>query len=95
MKNTPKLPFTHIPNPDAEPYIPNPRSAWRVKLAFRVDFTNGGHVEGQGFLLDIAGADLSTERAAEILVSSMNLLRAGPVTILSVHIVRRGEHDDL
>lgn len=95
MKNIPKLPFTHIPAPDAEPYTPDPRSAWRVKLAFRVDFTNGGHVEGQDFLLDIAGPDLSTERAAEILVSSMNLLRAGPVTILSMQIVRRGEHDDL
>lgn len=36
------LPFTHIPDPDAEPYIPDPRPAWRVELAFRVDFTNGG-----------------------------------------------------
>ncbi|TXF95807.1 cyclase [Massilia arenae] len=87
--------LTHIPDPDAEPYTPDPRSAWRVKLAFRVDFTNGGHVEGEDFLLDIPGRDLSTERAAEILVSSMNLLRAGPVTIRSMHIVRRGEHDDL
>ena len=87
--------LTHIPDPDAEPYTPDSRSAWRVKLAFRVDFTNGGHIEGEDFLLDIPGPDLSIERAAEILVSSMNLLRAGPVTILSMHIVRRGEHDDL
>jgi drug/metabolite transporter (DMT)-like permease len=33
-------------------------------------------------------------RAAEMLVSSMNLLRAGPVTIRSMEVVRRGEHDD-
>lgn len=95
MKSLPKLPFTHIPDPNAQPYIPDPHSIWRVKLAFRVDFTNGGHVEGQGFLLDIPGPDLAIERAAEILVSSMNLLRAGPVTIRSMHIVPRGEHDDL
>jgi len=94
MKSNSILPFTHIPDPDAEPYIPDPRSAWRVKLAFRVDFTNGGYVEGQDFLLDIPGQDLATERAAEILVSSMNLLRAGPVTIRSMRIVCRGEHDD-
>jgi hypothetical protein len=95
MKSIPILPFIHIPAPAAEPYIPDPRSAWRVKLAFRVDFINGGHVEGQDFLLDIPGPDLAIERAAEILVLSMNLLRAGSVTIRSMHIVRRGEYDDL
>lgn len=95
MKDVFILPFTHIPDPEAEPYIPDPHSTWRVKLAFRVDFTNGGHVEGQDFLLDIPGPELAIERAAEMLVSSMNLLRAGPVTIRSMHIVRRGEHEDL
>lgn len=95
MMSMPTLPFTHIPAFDADPYSPDPNSTWRVKLAFRIDFTNGGHVDGQGFLLDIPGPNLSTERAAEILVSSMNLLRAGAVTIRSLQIVRRGEHDDL
>jgi hypothetical protein len=63
-------------------------------LSFRVDFTNGGHVEGEGFLLDIPGEAVSAERAAEMLVSAMNLLRAGPVTVRRLLIVRRGEHDD-
>ena len=29
-----------------------------------------------------------------MIVSSMNLLRAGPVTILAMKVVRRGEHQD-
>lgn len=89
------LPQTWVPDADAAPYEANPRSAWRVKLAFRVDFTNGGHVEGKDFLLDLPGVTVSVERAAEIVVSSMNLLRAGPVTIYSMEVVRRGEHQDL
>lgn len=89
------VPRTFVPGADAAPYLADPRSAWRVKLAFRVDFTNGGHVEGKDFLLDIPGTTLSMRRAAEMLVSSMNLLRAGPVSILAMQIVRRGEHQDL
>jgi hypothetical protein len=89
------FPQTWIPEAGAAPYRPDPRSAWRVKLAFRVDFTNGGHVEGRDFLLDLPGTSVSVQRAAEMLVSSMNLLRAGPVTILAMEVVRRGEHNDL
>lgn len=89
------FPQTSTPNGDAAPYQPDPHSAWRVKLAFRVDFTNGGHLEGSGFLLDLPGESVSVQRAAEMVVSSMNLLRAGPVTIFSMEVVRRGQHDDL
>lgn len=78
----------------AAPYEADPGSAWRVRLAFRVDFTNGGHLEGEGFLLDLPGSTVSVRRAAEMLVSSMNLLRAGPVTIHAMEVVRRGEHED-
>jgi len=85
---------TFHPNEHAPPYRPAPQSEYRVKLSFRVDFTNGGHVEGKDFLLDIPGTDISPSRAAEIIVSSMNLLRAGPVTIFSLQVVRRGEHAD-
>lgn len=88
------LPRTFHPNPEAEPYRINQQSAYRVKSDFRVDFTNGGHVEGQDFLLDIEGDTISPERLAEMIVSAMNLLRAGPVTIYSMTIVRRGEHQD-
>ena len=88
------FPMTLVPDPAAEPYRPDPSSPRRVKFAFRVDFTNGGHVEGEDFLLDISGADPTPERLAEMIVSAMNLLRAGPVTILRMEVVRRGEHSD-
>jgi hypothetical protein len=89
------LPQTFVLGTDAAPYVADARSAWRVKLAFRVDFTNGGFVEGKDFLLDVAGTTVSVRRAAEMVVSSMNLLRAGPVSIREMELVRRGEHGDL
>lgn len=88
------LPLSFLPAEDAAPYAADPASVWRVKLAFRIDFTNGGYLEGKDFLFDLPGAEVAPARAAEMLVSSMNLLRAGPVTILSLQVVRRGEHDD-
>ena len=72
----------------------NQRSAHRVKCDFRVDFTNGGYVEGKDFLLDIEGDAVAPGRLAEMIVSAMNLLRAGPVTIFRMAVVRRGEHQD-
>lgn len=89
-----RMPMIFEPSVCAEPYRPLPASAFRVKLAFRIDFTNGGHLEGEGFLLDIPGATVVPSRAAEMLVLSMNLLRAGPVTIRSLEVVRRGDHED-
>jgi len=88
------LPLTVNPPEVFPPYQALPTSEWRVKLSFRIDFTNGGHVEGEGFLLDLPTAAVSPARAAEMLVSAMNLLRAGPVTIKNLQVVRRGEHDD-
>ena len=86
--------MTFTPAANFLPYRALPASPWRVKLAFRIDFTNGGHVEGEGFLLDLPGSTVEPSRAAEMLVSAMNLLRAGPVTIRSLEVVRRGQHDD-
>jgi hypothetical protein len=88
------LPRTFHPDPEAEPYRLNQQSAYRVKSDFRVDFTNGGYVEARDFLLDIEGDNVTPERLAEMIVSAMNLLRAGPVTIFAMKIVRRGEHQD-
>ena len=88
------LPRTFHPEPEAEPYRANQQSAYRVKSDFRVDFTNGGHVEAKDFLLDIEGDTVTPERLAEMIVSAMNLLRAGPVTITATRVVRRGEHQD-
>lgn len=89
-----KLPVTITPDPDAPLYQAMPDSEYRVKFAFRVDFTNGGHVQGEDFLLDIPGREVSPERLAEMIVSAMNLLRAGPVTICAMQVVRRGRHQD-
>jgi len=88
------LPRTFHPDPEAEPYRANQHSTFRVKSDFRVDFTNGGHVEAKDFLLDIEGDSVASERLAEMIVSAMNLLRAGTVTIFSMRVVRRGEHQD-
>ncbi|MEX0787378.1 MAG: hypothetical protein WD040_01125 [Anaerolineales bacterium] len=73
---------------------PDPNSAYRVRFDFRVDFTNGGHVEGQDFLLDLAGDSVSEAELATMIVESMNLARAGRVTIFKMEVVRRGEHGD-
>ena len=79
---------------DIEPYRRVPASAWRVKLDFRIDFVNGGHIEGEGFLLDLPSDSVTPRRAAEMLVSAMNLLRVGLVCIRRMQLVRRGQHDD-
>ena len=75
-------------------YKPNPASEFRVKFDFRVDFTNGGYVEGHDFLLDLEGNSVSDDELKEMIVDSMNLARAGDVQIYKKQIVRRGEHDD-
>jgi hypothetical protein len=88
------LPRTFHPDPAAEPYRANPASTHRVKFDARIDFTNGGYVEAKDFLLDIEGDSIAPERLAEMIVSAMNLLRAGAVTITAMRVVRRGEHQD-
>jgi hypothetical protein len=75
-------------------YTPNPNSTYRVKFDFRVDFENGGHVQGEDFLLDLEGDDVADEDLKRMIVEAMNLARAGPVTIYRKQVVRRGEHDD-
>ena len=75
-------------------YKPNPRSAFRVRFDFRVDFTNGGYVEGRDFLLDLEGDTVSDEDLKVMIVESMNLAKAGEVQILKKEIVRGGEHQD-
>ncbi len=88
------LPRTVLPDPEAVPYRADQQSPFRVKADFRVDFTNGGHVEAKDFLLDIEGDSVTPERLAEMIVSALNLLRAGPVTIQAMAVVRRGDHQD-
>jgi len=75
-------------------YKPNPQSEFRVKFDFRVDFTNGGYVEGHEFLLDLEGDQVSEEELKLMIVQSMNLAKAGDVKIFKKEIVLRGEHRD-
>ncbi len=89
-----RLPATFEPSPDAPPYVADPASLYRVNFAFRVDFTNGGHVQGEDFLLDIPGDTVAPARLAEMIVSAMNLLRAGPVTIHRMQVMPRGQRGD-
>jgi hypothetical protein len=88
------LPRTFQPDPEAAPYRIDQQSEYRVKSDFRVDFTNGGHIEAKDVLFDIEGSGVTPERLAEMIVSALNLLRAGPVTIFAMTVVRRGEHQD-
>ena len=60
-------PRTFHPDPEAPPYRVDQGSPYRVKADFRVDFTNGSHVEAKDFLLDIEGEDVTPERLAEII----------------------------
>ena len=75
-------------------YKPNPHSEFRVKFDFRVDFTNGGYVEGHDFLLDLEANTVSEDDLKVMIVESMNLAKAGDVKIYQKEIVRRGDHDD-
>jgi hypothetical protein len=75
-------------------YKPNPQSAFRVKFDFRVDFTNGGYVEGHDFLLDLEGETVSADDLKVMIVEALNLAKAGEVQIFKKEIVRRGEHQD-
>jgi hypothetical protein len=75
-------------------YKPNPQSEFRVKTDFRVEFTNGGYVEGHDFLLDLDGDTVSDDDLKVMIVESMSLAKAGEVKIFKKQIVRRGEHQD-
>ena len=76
-------------------YKPNPQSKFRVKFDFRVDFTNGGYVEGHDFLLDLEEDTISEDDLKVLIVESMNLAKAGETKIFKKEVVRRGEHDDM
>ena len=70
-------------------YKPNPNSAYRVKFDFRVDFTNGGHVQGEDFLLDLEASEVSDDELKQMIVESMSLAKAGPVVISRKLVIAR------
>jgi len=59
----------------------------RVLFDFEVDFLNDGAIQGQGFRLDIDGADISDEELAAYIVRDLRLLMVGEVRILNKHII--------
>ena len=75
-------------------YKTNPKSEYRVRFDFRVEFTNGGHLQGEDFLLDLEDSQVTDEELKTMIVESMNLAKAGIVTVYKKQIVRRGEHED-
>jgi kynurenine formamidase len=60
----------------------------RVQFDFEIDFANGGGIQGQGFRLDIEGADITDEELADYIVRDLRLLMVGEVRILNKAIVR-------
>ncbi len=85
-----KLPAVYMPDADAPPYEPMPMSPVCVRCDFRVDFTDGGHIDGVDFQLDCQNEGLTSERLAEMLVSALNLRDVGTVSIRRMEIVPRG-----
>ncbi len=59
----------------------------RVVLDFEVDFVNEGGIQGQGFRLDIDGADIGDEDLADYIVRDLGLLMVGEVRILNKRII--------
>jgi kynurenine formamidase len=59
----------------------------RVVFDFEIEFTNGGSIQGQGFRLDIGGADIGDRELADYLVADMRLLMVGAVRILNKTII--------
>jgi predicted pyridoxine 5'-phosphate oxidase superfamily flavin-nucleotide-binding protein len=90
----PARPITVTPDPDAAACALDPASAFRVKRDARINITNGGHVAVEGFLLDLSGETVTAQRAAEMRVWGMHILRAGAVTITRMEVMPHGAHDE-
>jgi hypothetical protein len=75
-------------------YKPDPSSEFRVKFDFRVEFTNGGHVQGADFLLDLKENAVTNDELKRMIVESMNLAKAGEVTIFKKQVFRRNELEE-
>ncbi len=59
----------------------------RVVFDFEIDFLNEGGIQGQGFRLDIDGADIADEQLADYIVGELRLLMVGEVRILNKQII--------
>ena len=59
----------------------------RAIFDFVVTFTNGGHLRGEGFRLDLPRADVSEEEVEALLVAHLGLLMVGGVELRNVRRV--------
>lgn len=59
----------------------------RVVFDFKIEFTNGGGIQGQDFRLDIEGDEISDRELADYIVKDMQLLMVGKVHILNKHYI--------
>ncbi len=66
----------------------------RVVFDFEIDFLNEGGIQGQGFRLDIEGADIADEELADHIVGDLRLLMVGEVRILNKQIIRERHKRD-
>jgi arylformamidase len=62
---------------------------YRARVDAAVSFTNGGGLNVRGFLLDVPSADVTRAEIADLLVSALGLLMAGPVELTAVEIVEQ------
>ena len=66
----------------------------RVQFDFEVDFSNGGGIQGQGFRLDIPGADIAEADLADYIVRDLRLLMVAEVRILNKRIIHERHKRD-
>lgn len=59
----------------------------RAMFDFRVEFANGGGLQGQGFRLDINGDDISDNELAAYIIKDLRLLMVSRVDILNKQIL--------
>ncbi len=64
-----------------------PHTDKRVQFDFEIDFSNGGGIQGQGFRLDIEGADIADAELADFIVRDLRLLMVAEVRILNKRII--------
>ena len=60
----------------------------RAVLDFEIDFTNGGGIQGQGFRLDIDGAEIDDKELVAYIIRDLRLLMVGDARILNKRIIR-------
>lgn len=87
-------PDTPKPCADAPPGPHEASSRLRVRVDAQIDFADGGRASLEDVVLDLAEESVTPARLAELVASSMGLLRAGAVTVTRLAAEPRRVHDD-